>query len=122
MEPNRVGDIPQVGRDSEFDPLRAETISDRVDCVVRNTEAVHFNVADGERGPGLKQLDRWFEVRWPLDGGRGEPGHVNRYLQPFRQARQSTHMIGMLMSDEDGVQAFRILTDGNQPFASLLEA
>jgi hypothetical protein len=31
-------------------------------------------------------------------------------------------MISMLMSDEDGVQAFRVLADGDQALASLLEA
>ena len=118
MEPDRIGHIPQIGGDTELDPLGPQAVTNRIPSIVRNREAVNFDVPDPQRRPGLEQL-KLGGVAEPFDRGRGKPCHVNRDVQLSGDARESAYVIGMLMGDEDCVEPQRILADGEQPFASV---
>ena len=56
MELDRFGDVAEIGRHADPHALRLEAEADRVDGVVRNAEALHFDVADLKTGAGLKGL------------------------------------------------------------------
>ncbi len=76
MELDGIGDVAQVGHQSDFNPLRAEAEADRIDGVVRNGEAVDLRYRPPKRGPGLKTIQAAACTR-----PRGSPGAVKRVMK-----------------------------------------
>ena len=56
MELDGVRDVAQIGHQSYFNPMRAEAETDRIDGVVRNGEAIDFDIANRKRRAGLKTI------------------------------------------------------------------
>ena len=56
MELDGVGKVAKVGHEADFDTLRAETEAYGIDGVVRNREAVDFDIADGKSRPGFTAI------------------------------------------------------------------
>src|SRR5829696_5215632 len=46
MEPYRIGHISEICSNAELDSLRAQAVTDWIPRVVRNGEAIDFNIAD----------------------------------------------------------------------------
>ena len=109
MELDGVGQVAQVGDDADLDALRAKAEADRIDGVVRNGEAVDFDIADREAGAGLKRLD-CRERAIPLDGGRGQAREIDRRAGTRRAKRaRPADVVGMLVRDQNGVDAVGLL-------------
>jgi hypothetical protein len=79
-----IGQVPEIGRDSDLDALRADAETDRIDGIVRHREAVDVDIADCEPGAGLKAIERRLEF-FPIDRLRGEPRDENRLAAFFRE-------------------------------------
>jgi hypothetical protein len=109
---NAVGHVSEIGADADLDAVTAKREADGIDSVVRNGERLHCDVADLEGAAGGERLptrDRDAVagavtrkllirvIRWA--------GDVNRDLEPLGQYVQSTDVVGVLVRDEDGVDA-----------------
>ena len=114
MELHRVRDIAEVGDHADLDALRAEAETHRIDRVVRNSKAVDIDITNGKSGAGLKAIEPRC-VLIPGNRGSREPGNENGDLEGSGQRYQAAHVIGVLVSDEDGIQAFRQLADRGHP-------
>ena len=105
MNFDEFGHVAEVGDDGELSTVGAEGECDRVSGVMRNSEGVDIDIADGECRPGLEQ----FELRGELapgfgrqDGGRGEARDVDGNVQLAGDGAQTGDVIGMLVGNEDG--------------------
>src|SRR5579859_588997 len=76
VELDRVRDIAEVGDDADLDALRLKAKAHRVDGIVRDGEAVDFDVADGQARARLKALQAR-GTAFPIDEGRRQASDVN---------------------------------------------
>ena len=60
--------------------MRAKTEAYWIYGVVRNGEAIDFDIADAERGPGLETIQAR-SILAPGYGRRGEPRDEDRYVE-----------------------------------------
>lgn len=56
MNAQRIGDIAQISRDRHLHALRGQSKSDRINGIVRNSEAGDVEIADREPASGLEHL------------------------------------------------------------------
>ena len=124
VEFDGLGNVAEVRDHPDAHALRGETEAHRVDGVVRDAEALDCDIVDLETRARLK----WFQARGlrfaPVDGRRGQARQVHDRadVPAARQHGQPSHMIGMLVGDDDGVDRGEIFADGRQPPAKLLHA
>ena len=78
-----------------------------------NGEAIDFDIADGKCGPGLEAIQAR-RVFAPRNGGGGEPGDEDGYVEQARESDQAADMIGMLVRDQDCVELFGDLPESRQ--------
>ncbi len=75
----------------------------RIGGVVRNGEAGHVDVADGEAGAGLESFEDRHAIA-PGDGGRGQARNIDRNLNAIAllgEHREAGDVIGMFVSHQD---------------------
>jgi hypothetical protein len=116
------GGVAEVGEETDVSMNGFEQKPDRILRVVGNAESFDRQIFQVKRGARLEQaaiqlsplliFDRF--ARWPIA--------VNRNTKLFDQLRQALHVIGMLVSDEDGGKVLRRPSDGGQAFADLPQA
>ena len=76
MKLDGFGNVAEIGRHADAHALRFEAEAHRIDGIVRNAEALHFDVADLKAGAGLERLQARVGFA-PIDGRRGEPRQVD---------------------------------------------
>ncbi len=113
VELDGIGHIAQVGYQTHFNALRAKAEAYRIDGVVRNGEAIDFDIAYTKCRPGLETIQAR-RVFAPGDGGRGEAGDEDGHVEQAGQGHQAADVIGMLMRDEDGIQLFGVFLNGGE--------
>jgi len=121
MESRRFGKVAEIGGDGNFDALGAERKSDGILRVVRDGKRGDVDIADGERCAGLElfELGRVFA---PRNRGRGEARDVDGDVEFFGDRREAGDVIGVLVSDQDGVDRFGIDAGGGAAFEGLFAA
>ena len=110
-------DVAKIGGKAQPHALCLETKADRVNGVVGDAEALDRNIANRETGACLEGLQA--RTRFPpVDGRHGEARHVNggAHVAIPSQHRQTRHVVGVLVGDEEGVDLGKILADGRQAF------
>ena len=112
---HQLGQVAEIGDDGDFVPVGAESEADGIDRIVGNGEGIDFDVAD------LKAL-AGADVFKALDGGflpglfgvlgvhlhdfaMGRLGEVGRAAPVTRQLRDGGGMVGMLVGDQNSVDA-----------------
>ena len=113
MELNRIRQIAEIGDQPDLDALRAKAKSHRIDGVMRDGKAVDLDVADGERGPGLKTIQLGC-VLAPGNGRSREAGDINRCVQVPGERNQSADVIGVLVGDQNRVHGLARLVDSGE--------
>ena len=113
MKLDGLGDVAQIGRHADTHALGFKAEADRIDGIVRDAETFHLDIANLKAGARLIRFEARLSFA-PIDGRRREPCHVNGGANFFvaRQHGQAGHMIGMFVSDEDGIDAGEVFTDG----------
>jgi hypothetical protein len=119
MDSYVIRQVAQIGADGNFAAVGAKSESDRVGSVVRNGEGVHVNVADGEALAGLDGLDAAEALaegvgKDTLEGVHGGFGDVERCFPEAEDLRQAIAVIGVLVGDENGVEAIDVALDGGE--------
>ncbi len=120
VELDGIRNVAEIGDHAELDALGAEAEADGVDGIVRDSEAVDFDVADREARAGLKTLEARCGV-FPIDQRRGLMCHVDRGRSFFCEAHEAGDVIAMLVGDEDGVEAAGLFADGRKAPGEFLE-
>lgn len=112
--------VAEVRHDGHLRSVGAEREADRVGGIVWNLERVNIDVADGEV---LARLNR-LEAVQPLSERVGQDaakrihcglGNVKRSLPKAEHLRQAVAVVGMLVRDEDAVDAVDAQLDGREP-------
>jgi len=119
MDSYVIRQVAQIGADGNFAAVGAKSESDGVGSVVRNGEGVHVNVADGEALAGLDGLDAAEALaegvgKDTLEGVHGGFGDVERCFPEAEDLRQAIAVIGVLVGDENGVEAIDVALDGGE--------
>jgi hypothetical protein len=103
-------EIAEVGDDGELRAVGAKGVGDRIGGVVRNGEGRDFDVADGE---ALARTDVLDAIDFFGDAGGKEAddfamrrfGEIGGGAPVAEKLRQAAGVIGMLVGNEDGVEA-----------------
>src|ERR1019366_8551764 len=76
----------------------------RVDGVVRDAEALHFDIADPEAGARLEGFEARRLYRAPVDRRRRQVRHVDHraHVLAARQDGKPRNVIGVFVGDEEG--------------------
>ena len=114
-----VWKVAKIGADGNLGAIGAEGESDGVGCVVRNGERVDVDVADGEALPSLNRFDAAEAFaegvgQDALEGLHRGLGDVKRRFPDAEDLGEAVAVIGMLVSDEDGVETVDIAPDGGE--------
>lgn len=118
--------VTKIGSEADLDPFRAEGEADRIGGIVRNSEGLNLDVADAEAATrekmlGLGELGR-FAVFIPassIPGMMRAFGKVDRNIQLCCETLEASHVVGVLVRDQDGGNVFRTLAQSAQALESL---
>jgi hypothetical protein len=111
--------VAQIGAHRDFRTVGTESEADGIDGIVRNRKGVNIDVPDGKALAGvngLRALQSFPEgVREDtLQRIQGGLGHVQRGFPQTENLRQTVAMIGVFVSDQDGIELFEVFTDGSE--------
>lgn len=118
---DRIRDVAEIGHDADLDPVCSKAKAHGIGRVMRDREAIHFDIADRKRRAGLEAFERGLKLL-PIDGRRGEPRDVDRLVAFLRQRDQSRDVVRMLVRDQDAVEVVLALADRAEPRADLFPA
>ena len=102
--------IAEIGHDGHFRAVAAEGIAHRIGRIVRDGERIDFDIADLEALAGMNMLDalhllhRAFGIHLQ-DFAMSRLGEIRRAIEQARQLRDAAGMIGVLVGDQDAVDA-----------------
>src|SRR5204862_3367051 len=71
---------------------------------------------------GLEELERGRGGFAEVDRGRREPRQIDWFLQTAGEDRKAADVIGVLVRDQDGVDAPKFLADGGKPLPGFAHA
>ncbi len=119
MDAHVIGEVAEIGADGDFCAVCAEGEGDRVCSIVRDGEGVDINVADGE---ALACLDGFDAAKASaegigedtLQGVHGGFGDIERSFPKAEDLGEAVAMVGVFVSDQDGVEAIDFATDGGE--------
>ena len=119
MDFDELRQVAEVGDDGELRAVGAEGEGDGVGGVMRNSEGVDVDVADGEALTGVdgfKAVEAFAErVRKNLiHRVHSRFSNVERSLPESEHLRQSAAVVGVLVGDEDAVEMVDGLFDGGE--------
>ena len=120
MNFDELGHVAEVGADGDLDAVGAEGEAEGIGGIVRDGEGVDINVADGEALAGVDGFDAAEAL---AEGFRqdaaellhGGLGNVERRFPEAQDLRQTVAVVGVLVSDEDGVEAVNVALDSREP-------
>jgi len=119
MDSHVVRQVAEIRADGDFCAVGAEGESDRVGRVVRNGERVHVDIADGEALAGLNGFDTSEALaesvgEYALERFHGGLGDVEGRFPEAEDLREAVAMIGVLVGDEDCVEAIDAALDSGE--------
>lgn len=123
VDAQRVWNIAQVGGDGDFDAVRRKRVAHRVCRIVRDSEAGHVEIADGEAATRLEGFGhRW--ILTPVDVRHGPSREVDRdeFLAGARSGAKATGVIAVLVRDQNGIQRADIFADSRQALGDFAAA
>jgi Ni/Co efflux regulator RcnB len=120
MHLDRIRHVAQIRGDAYFNAFGMKTESDGIDRVVRDGEALNHDIAHDPARTRLKALDWRSGHVVPVDERRRQSRNEDRkrfaaLFPPADQARQPGNVIGVLVSNENGVKIFQLLADPGEP-------
>jgi hypothetical protein len=119
VDSNVIWEVAEIGADGDFGAVGAESESDGIGGVVRDCESVDVDIADGKALAGLDG----FDASEALAEGIGEDalervhggfGNVERGFPNAKNLGEAIAVIGVLVSDEDGVETIKGALDGGE--------
>jgi hypothetical protein len=117
---DKLGHVAEVGADGNLGAVGTKGEPDRIDGIVRDGEGVDVDVTDTKTLAGLNG----FNAAEALAEGLGENalknthgglGDVQRALPETEDLRETIAVIGVFVSDEDGVEMIEVGFDGGEP-------
>jgi len=119
MDSHVVWQVAKIRADGNFCAVGAEGESDRVGRIVRNGERVHVDIADGESLAGLNGFNATEALaegvgKDALERFHGGLGDVERRFPEAEDLREAVAMIGVLVGDEDCVEAIDAALDSGE--------
>ncbi len=119
MDFDQLGHVAEIGNDGHLRAIRTEREPDGVRRIMGNRESVHVDIADGEM---LARLDT-FDALEPLAKRfredalhciHGRFGDVERRFPDAQHLRQAVAVVGVLVGDQDAVNALDSSFDGRE--------
>ena len=119
-----IWQISKVRTNCDLCTIGAKSESHRVSRIMRNSERVHIDVANGKT---LASLDGFDTAKALAEGVRkdapervhGGFGNVKRGLPEAEDLGKAVAVVGVLVGDEDGVEAINVAFDGGEAGESL---
>jgi hypothetical protein len=116
---NVIWQVAEIGADGDFCAVGAEGESDGIGSVMRNCKRVDVDIADGE---ALASLDRFDaaealaeSVRQDaLEGFHRGLSDVERRFPEAEDLGEAVAVVGMLVGDEDRVEAINVALDSGE--------
>ena len=114
-----VGQIAEVGADGNFCSIGAKGEGHGIGGIVRDRKRVHIDIANDEALPGVDGFDaaKTFaesvgeDALQRVHGGFGD---IERSFPEAENLREAVAVVGVLVSDEDGVEAIDVAFDGSK--------
>jgi len=120
MHFDHFGEVAEIGTDGHFASVAAEGKTDGIGGIVGNGESVDVDVANRKVLAGLDGLDTLEtllesvgkDAAQSIQGGFGDV--ERRRFPKAENLGKTVAMIGMLVSDEDGVEAIEVTVDSGK--------
>jgi len=111
--------IAKIGADGDLGAVGPESETDGVGGIVGDGESVDINIADGKTLAGLYGFNaaEAFAERIrenALESIHGGFGDIKGRLPETEDLRETIAMVGVLVSDENGVEAIEVALDGGE--------
>jgi hypothetical protein len=112
--------VAEVGADGNLGAVGAKSETDGIDSIVRDSEGVDIDIADTKALAGLNGFNAAEAFaeglgKNALKNAHGGLGDVKRALPETKDLRETVAMIGVLVCDEDCVEAIEVGFDGGEP-------
>ena len=119
MDFDEFGHVAEIGADGDFGAVGAESEADGVGSVVRDGEGVDVNIPDGKALAGLDGFDATETLaesvrKDALERVHGGFGDVEGRFPDAEDLGKAVAVIGVLVGDEDGIEAVNIALDGGE--------
>ncbi len=119
MHSHVIGEVAKIGADGDFGAVGAEGEADGIGSVVGDGEGVDVNVADGEGLSSLNGFDATETLaegvgKDALERAHGGFGDVERSFPETEDLREAVAVVGVFVSDEDGVESVNVAFDGGE--------
>jgi len=119
MDFDELGHVAEVGADGDLGAVGAESEAEGIGGVVRDGEGVDVNIADGETLAGLDGLDSAKALAEGFGEDAAELLHggladIERGFPDAENLREAVAVIGVLVGDQDGVEAVEVAFDGGE--------
>ena len=120
MDFHELGHVAEIGNNRHFRAIRAEREADGVGGVVRDLESVNIDIADREMLARLNRFERVDAFAERVRKRAAKCVHrglrdVERSFPQAEHLRQTVAMVGVLVGDEDSVDAVDAQFDGREP-------
>ena len=119
MDFDQFGHVAKVGDEGHLCTIRPESETDRVGGVVGNGEGMDVNIADGKMLAGVNGFDAVEPLaksfrKNALKRAHGGLSDVERSFPEAKHLWEAVAVVGVLVGDEDAVNAVDILLDGGE--------
>jgi hypothetical protein len=116
---DELGHVAEVGADGDLGAIGAKGETDGIDGIVRDGEGVDVDVADTKALAwlnGFNPTEALAEGFWEnaLKNAHGGLGDEERSLPEPENLRKTVAVIGVLVSDKDGVEVIEVAFDGGE--------
>jgi hypothetical protein len=113
---DKFGEVAEIGDDRDFQALGTERKSDRIGSIVRDPKRIYLDIADLEPLAGANVFDALkggllrglvgFFPEHPDDFAMRRFGEIRRTTPEARKLCHGIGMVGVLVRDQDGIDAF----------------
>ena len=119
MDFDELGHVAKIGADGNLGAISAEGEAEGIGGIVRDSEGVDDDIANGKTLPGVDGFDaaEAFAEGFREDAAKllhGGLGDVERRFPEAEDLREAVTMVGMLVSNEHGVEAVEVAFDGRE--------
>jgi hypothetical protein len=119
MDLDEFGHVAEIGADGDLVAVGAEGEADGVGGIVRDGEGVDVDVTDGKALAGVDGFDAAEAFaksvrKDALEGVHGGLGDVERGFPDAEHLGKAVAMVGVFVSDEDGVEVIDFAFDGGE--------
>src|SRR5215469_1609107 len=111
--------VAEVGADGHLGAVGAEGEAEGIGGIVRDGEGVHVNITDGKALPNVDGFDaaKALAEGFREDAAKllhGGFGNVERRFPEAEDLGKAVAVVGVLVGDEDGVEAIDVAFDGGE--------